>query len=149
MPFHLWLGCAYRGVLKRDAGFFRIKQSGPRSYLQIVENQRQGGAVRQTVIATLGRADELAASGGLAALLASGARHCEQVLLLSTLQADLDGPRVLAKRIRAPLLFGPLCEEPGWKAVVEARRAERLCDCPVERAVFATVVHLVMVSGSD
>jgi hypothetical protein len=34
--------------------FFRIKQSGPRSYLQIVENQRDGGAVRQTVIATLG-----------------------------------------------------------------------------------------------
>ena len=56
--------------------FFRIKQSGPRSYLQIIENQRQDGAVRQTVIATLGRADELAANGGLAALLASGARHC-------------------------------------------------------------------------
>src|SRR5947208_2387099 len=58
---------------------FRIKQSGPRSYLQIVENQRDSGAVRQTVIATLGRADELAASGGLAALLASGARRCEQL----------------------------------------------------------------------
>src|SRR3954453_18210155 len=41
--------------------FFRIKQSGPRSYLQIVENQREGGAVRQKVIATLGRTDELAA----------------------------------------------------------------------------------------
>jgi len=27
--------------------FFRIKQSGPRSYLQIVANQRDGGAVRQ------------------------------------------------------------------------------------------------------
>jgi len=25
--------------------FFRIKQSGPRSYLQIVANQREGGAV--------------------------------------------------------------------------------------------------------
>jgi hypothetical protein len=64
--------------------FFRIKQSGPRRYLQIVENQRAGGAVRQTVIATLGRADDLAARGALAALLASGARHCEQVMLLST-----------------------------------------------------------------
>src|SRR3954454_16274054 len=75
------------------AVFFRIKQSGPRSYLQIVANQREGGAVRQKVIATLGRTDELAARGGLASLLASGARHCEQVLLLSTLQADLEGPR--------------------------------------------------------
>src|SRR5215212_4607105 len=85
------------------AVFFRIKQSGPRSYLKIVANQREGGAVRQKVIATLGRTDELAAKGGLASLLASGARHCEQVLLLSTLQADLEGPRVLAKSIGAPL----------------------------------------------
>jgi len=129
--------------------FFRIKQSGPRSYLQIVENQREGGAVRQTVIATLGRADELAASGGLAALLASGARHCEQVLLLSTLQADLDGPRVLAKRIGAPLLFGRLWEETGCRAVIEALLAERLFEFPVERAVFPTVLHRLMVSGSD
>jgi Transposase DDE domain len=129
--------------------FFRIKQSGPRSYLQIVENQREGGAVRQTVIAPLGRADELAASGGLAALLASGARHCEQVLLLSTLQADLDGPRVLAKRIGAPLLFGRLWEETGCKAVIGALLAERLFEFPVERAVFTTVLHRLMVSGSD
>ena len=34
------------------------------------------------------RTDELAARGGLASLLASGARYCEQVLLLSILQAD-------------------------------------------------------------
>jgi hypothetical protein len=129
--------------------FFRIKQSGPRSYLQIVENQREGGAVRQTVIATLGRADELAASGGLAALLASGARQCEQVLLLSTLQADLDGPRVLAERIGAPLLFGRLWEETGCKAVIEALLTERLFEFPVERAVFTTVLHRLMVSGSD
>ena len=129
--------------------FFRIKQSGPRSYLQIVENQREGGAVRQTVIATLGRADELAANGGLAALLASGARHCEQVLLLSMLQADLNGPRVLAKRIGAPLLFGRLWEETGCKEVIGALLAERLFEFPVERAVFTTVLHRLMVSGSD
>src|SRR3954469_24575080 len=121
------------------AVFFRIKQSGPRSYLQIVANQREGGAVRQKVIATLGRTDELAASGGLASLLASGARHCEQVLLLSTLQADLEGPRVLAKRIGAPLLFGRLWEEAGCRAVIEDLLAERRFEFPVERAVFATV----------
>ena len=59
--------------------FFRLKKSGPRSYLQIVENRRDGRAVRQHVIATIGRIDELAARGGLATLLASGARLCEQV----------------------------------------------------------------------
>ena len=39
--------------------FFRLKKSGERAYVQIVENKRVDGAVRQSVIATLGRADEL------------------------------------------------------------------------------------------
>ncbi|HYI84577.1 MAG TPA: IS1634 family transposase [Acetobacteraceae bacterium] len=129
--------------------FFRIKQSGPRRYLQIVENRREGGAVRQSVVATIGRADELAASGALATLLASGARHCEQVMLLSTLQADLDGPSVLARRIGAPLLFGRLWEQTGCRAVIEALLAGRGFEFAVERAVFATVLHRIMVSGSD
>jgi len=105
--------------------------------------------VRQKVIATLGRTDELVASGGLASLLASGARYCEQVLLLSTLQADLEGPRVLAKRIGAPLLFERLWDETGCRAVIEDLLAERRFEFPVERAIFATVLHRIMVSGSD
>jgi hypothetical protein len=62
--------------------FFRFKKSGERSYVQIVENKRIDGAVRQSVIANLGRADELAASGALASLLASGAKLTDQVLLI-------------------------------------------------------------------
>jgi hypothetical protein len=53
------------------------------SYMQIVENKRDGAAVRQTVIAILGRVDELAASGALASLLASGAKLTDQVLLIN------------------------------------------------------------------
>jgi Transposase DDE domain len=129
--------------------FFRIKQSGPRSYLQIVENQRDGTAVRQNVIATVGRTDDLAARGTLASLLASGARFCDQVMLLSTLQADLDGPHMLAKHIGPPLLFGRLWEETGCKAVVEGLLADRGFEFSVERAVFATVLHRIMISGAD
>src|ERR1700694_1977970 len=54
--------------------FFRLKRSGKRGYVQIVENTRDGAAVRQRVIANLGRGDELAASGVLAWLIASGAK---------------------------------------------------------------------------
>jgi hypothetical protein len=61
--------------------FFRLKKSGQRGYVQIVENRRDGAAVRQRVIANLGRADELAASGALASLIASGAKLTDQVLL--------------------------------------------------------------------
>jgi Transposase DDE domain len=136
-------------LCSEGAVFFRLKQSGSRSYLQIVENQRQGGAVRQNVIATLGRADELAARGALAALLASGARFCDQVMLLSALQSDLDGPRLLAKRIGPALLFGRLWHDTGCEAVIGALLAGREFEFPVERAVFTTVLHRIMVSGPD
>ena len=39
--------------------YFRRKTSGGRTYLQIVESRREGDRVRQQVIATLGRIDEL------------------------------------------------------------------------------------------
>jgi hypothetical protein len=54
--------------------YFRRKQSQGRFYLQIVESHRTGDQVRQRVIATLGRLDELEASGQLDRLLRSGAR---------------------------------------------------------------------------
>ena len=59
--------------------FFRIKQSQGRQYLQIVENFRDQGRVKQRVLATLGRLDDLQHSGRLDGLLASGARFAEQL----------------------------------------------------------------------
>jgi hypothetical protein len=136
-------------VSEEEAMFFRLKPSGLRSYLQIVENRRQDGAVRQRVIATLGRTDELAARGVLAALLTSGARLCDQVMLLSALQADLEGPRLLTRRLGAPLLFGRLWEEAGCQAVIEGLLVDRSFEFPVERAVFTATLHRLMVTGSD
>ena len=93
--------------------FFRLKKSGERAYVQIVENKRVDGAVRQSVIATLGRADELDASGALASLLASGAKLTDQVLLINALDEDADGAlSASAKRIGGPLLFGKIWERP-------------------------------------
>ena len=43
--------------------YFRKKTSGGRAYLQIVESRRDGGQVRQQVIATLGRYEDLRESG--------------------------------------------------------------------------------------
>src|SRR5918998_684867 len=133
----------------RRAMFFRLKPSGPRTYLQLVENRREDGAHRQHVIATLGRADELAASGALGALLASGARLCDRVMLLSALGGDAEGPRLSTRRIGGPLLFGRLWEETGCGAVIEDLLAGRGFEFAVERAVFATVLHRLFVSGSD
>ena len=129
--------------------FFRLKKSGPRSYLQIVENRRDGRAVRQHVIATIGRIDELAARGGLATLLASGARLCEQVMLFSALENPEQSTRLSCKRIGGPLLFGRLWERLGVGAVLQELLAPRAFAFALERAVFVATLHRLFVSGSD
>jgi len=130
--------------------FFRLKKSGDRGYVQIVENKRDGAAVRQRVIANLGRADELAASGALASLLASGAKLTNQVLLINALDEDAEGAlAVAAKRIGGPLLFGRIWERLGIDAVLAELLEERGFEFPVERAVFVATLHRLFVSGSD
>jgi excisionase family DNA binding protein len=57
--------------------FFRSKQAGGRTYLQLVENRWHQGRTQQRVIATVGRLDQLLASGGLEALIQSGSRFCK------------------------------------------------------------------------
>jgi hypothetical protein len=118
-------------------------------YLQVVENRRENGAVRQHVIATLGRLDDLAARGGLAALLVSGARYCDQILLLSALAEEVGAARLSTRRIGGPLLFGRLWEQLGIQAALTERLAARTFEFAVERAVFVSVLHRLFVSGSD
>ena len=130
------------------AMFFRIKKSGTRGYVQVVENKRVNGTVRQSVIATLGRTDELAASGALASLLASGARFCDQVLLIEARDKD-DAFTLSAKRIGGPLLFGRLWEELGIQEVLSELLKERSFEFSVERAIFTATLHRLFVSGSD
>jgi hypothetical protein len=130
--------------------FFRLKKSGERAYVQIVENKRIDGAVRQSVIATLGRADELDASGALASLLASGAKLTDQVLLINALDEDADGAlSASAKRIGGPLLFGKIWERLGIGDVLGDLLKERAFEFAVERAVFVATLHRIFVSGSD
>jgi hypothetical protein len=62
--------------------FFRTKKSKGNEYLQIVENRREGRKTKQTVVATLGRLDELKEAGHLEALLRSGARFSEKLMIL-------------------------------------------------------------------
>ena len=63
--------------------FVRSKKSGKYQYLQIVENQRVDGKVRQNVIATLGRLDVLQKTGKLDAMVRSCSRFLEHSAVLS------------------------------------------------------------------
>src|SRR3954451_3240314 len=154
--------------------FVREKRINGYTYLYLVETVREEGRAKQRIIKNLGRKEAVTASGTLERLASSVARYAERAVVLSQIEAG--NPAGLAcTRIGAPLLFGRLWEETGCRAVIEdllaERRfeflfgrlreetgcraviedllAERRFEFPIERAVFATVLHRIMVSGSD
>jgi|SRR5437588_10555574 len=115
--------------------FFRTKKSGPRSYLQIVENHWRDGRPQQSVIATVGRLDQLQASGQVDALLTSGARFAQKLLILSEhKQGNL--PVIRIRRWGAPLVFEKLWQETGCQAVIGELLRGRHFEFALERAVF-------------
>jgi hypothetical protein len=128
--------------------FVREKRINGYTYLYLVETVREDGRAKQRIIKNLGRKEAVTASGALERLASSVARYAERAVVLSQIEAG--NPAGLAcKRIGAPLLFGRLWEETGCRAVIEDLLAERRFEFPVERAIFATVLHRIMVSGSD
>jgi len=128
--------------------FFRTKKSGTRSYLQIVENHWVDGRPKQRVIATLGRLDQLQQTGQLDALLASGARFAQSVLLLSA-HAKAQVPVITTRHIGPALIFERLWRETGCQRVIEQLLQRRRYEFDVERAVFLTVLHRLINPGSD
>jgi len=125
--------------------FVREKTARGHSYLYLVENEREGGRVRQRIIRALGRKDRLLASGELERLAASLARHCDRAVILS----DIEAGRIACARIGGSLLFGRIWERLGIAAVLDELLHDRGFEFAVERAVFASVLHRLFVSGSD
>src|ERR1700761_6415412 len=125
--------------------FVREKIARGHTYLYLVENEREGGRVRQRIIRALGRKDVLMASGELDRLAASLVRHCNRAVILS----DMEAGRVACTRIGGPLLFGRIWERLGIAEVLNDLLQDRGFEFAVERAVFASVLHRLFVSGSD
>lgn len=128
--------------------FVRTKTSGGYQYLQIVQNQRIDGRVRQQIVATLGRLDVLQAKGQLDGLVSSCARFSQNVSVLDAYQRQAL-PAARAVKIGPPLVFGRLWHELGLPVILEELLAGRRYEFAVERAIFVTVLHRLMVSGSD
>ena len=130
------------------AMYFRKKTSGGRAYLQIVESRREGAAVRQQVIATLGRVEDLRESGQLERLLRSGARFAAKAIVVDAVAAG-EATTSSARRIGPALAFERLWEETGCRGVIETLASARHHDFALERAVFLTVLHRLFSGGSD
>jgi transposase len=128
--------------------FFREKKSGPRSYLQIVENRREGRQTRQQVIATLGRMDILRESGQLEGLLSSGARFSESLMAISAHKSG-ESLEVATRRIGPAMIFERLWQESGCREVMGGLLSGRHFEFSVERAIFLTVLHRLFDPGSD
>lgn len=128
--------------------FFRTKKSGRYEYLQIVENRWEDGAPKQRVITTVGRLDQLRESGGLERLLASGARFSDNALLILA-HRDGTAPVQATRSLGPAMIFERLWVETGCAKVIDELAKDRLFAFPVERAIFITVLHRIMASGSD
>ena len=128
--------------------FVRVKKIGNYEYLYLVENAREGGRHVQRVVKALGRRDEVEASGLLDALVASAARHSRRSIVLSSFYRG-ELAELQRASIGADLVFGRLWQSTGYRDVIAALLAERGFDFDVERAIYLTVLHRLMVSGSD
>jgi hypothetical protein len=128
--------------------FFRVKTVGNNSYVQVVESYRDEGRPRQRVLLTLGSLDDLRQSGHLDSLLASGSRLSETMLILTSHQRG-ELASTPSRRFGSVKLFERLWKQAGCKDVIEQLVDGRKFGFPMERAVFFTVLHRLLTSGSD
>jgi len=126
--------------------FARVKKSGKYQYLQIVENQKEKGKVKQRVIATIGRMDQLQAKDRVETLIRSLSRFSEKTMLILSGKSDISADAV---KIGPSIIFERLWNETGIKRAIQRLLIDRRFGFDVERAIFLTVLHRLMVSGSD
>jgi hypothetical protein len=132
--------------------FVRVKKSGskkaPHEYLQIVESYRDGKSVRQRVITTLGRLDQLKASGQIDGLVKSLARFSETLKVLSAAK----DPRIStckAKQWGPALIFEKLWQDQSIPRVISQLAEKRRFKFDIERAIFAMTLQRLCEPGSD
>jgi hypothetical protein len=128
--------------------FVRVKKIGPYEYLYLVENAREGGRHVQRVVKALGRRDAVENSDLLDGLIASAARHSRRAIVLSSFYRG-ELPELRRVSIGPDLVFGRLWQETGCRDVLRSLLTERQFGFDVERAIYLTVLHRLMVSGSD
>jgi hypothetical protein len=132
--------------------FKRVKtvHSGEKTYqyVQIVENRRENGRVRQRVVATLGQLDQLVESGQLERLVKGLATLCPTVQLLEAGKAGTLA--VLSDRCWGPVLvFQRLWKDLGLDTLLTRLAGPHRFGFELERCAFAIVLQRLLAPGSD
>lgn len=132
--------------------FVRVKCSVAKGtayeYLQIVRSYREGGKVKQQIIGSLGRRDQLLASGELDGLLKSLAGFSEKLRVVEVVRNS--GLAARQARTWGPaLVFGRLWERQGLPEVLKKLAQGRKFEFDVERGCFALALQRLCAPGSD
>ena len=128
--------------------FVRTKGAGKYKYLQIVENYRQDSKIRQRVLLTLGRKDQLVASGKVDNLACSLLRFSEKLRVIEAhREGDLKAHSTVS--IGPAIIFGRLWGELEIDRIIEGLLEGRKYQFALERVIFLTVLHRLFDPGSD
>jgi len=126
--------------------FVRVKKSGNYKYLQIVQTFREGKKVKQRVVSTLGRLDKLQEKRDIETITQSLSKFSENILMVLTGKSDIKSDSII---IGPVLVFRKLWEEAGLSVIFKELLSDRKYEFDVELAVFITVLHRLLISGSD
>jgi len=133
--------------------FVRVKRSvqasGTYEYLQIVASVREGTRVRQRVVGTLGRRDQLVASGALDGLLRGLARFSERLEVVERVRTAASLQAHTSRAWGPALVFERLWETQGLPALVTRLTEHRRFEFDVERTTFALALQRLCAPGSD
>ena len=130
--------------------FFRLKKSGERVHVQIVENKRDGRPPSARVIANVGRADEDSHASARSPLSSLRGPSSPIKCCSSTRSTRTPGAAVgYGEAVGGPMLFGRIWERLGVADVLTHLLKERVRVSGRARAVFVAALHRLFVSGSD
>ncbi|HEX6113873.1 MAG TPA: IS1634 family transposase [Geminicoccaceae bacterium] len=117
-------------------------------YLQIVRSVRDGGRVRQELVASLGRRDLLVTTGKLDQLVQALARFSTRLKVVEAAR----GERFVARQAKAwgpALVFGRLWERQGLPEILGRLAEGRRFGFEPERVAFALALQRLCTPGSD
>ena len=128
--------------------FVRVKGAGKYKYLQIVENKRVQSKIKQRVLVTLGRMDQLIDSERVDNLARSLLRFSDKLKVVEAhREGELKARSVV--NIGPGMVFGRLWRELGIDRIIKELLEGRKFQFSLERAIFLTVLHRLFDSGSD
>jgi len=130
--------------------FVRVKRSVAEGrsyeYLQLVRSYREGKRVRQEVLLSLGRKEDLLASGALDDLVLSLARHSERLRVVEVAKSLAARS---SKSWGPALVFGRLWETQGLPEILGSLASKRMFEFDLERVAFAMALQRLCRPGSD